>query len=133
MFEFVRCSKNDVRVRSMFDKMVFDTSLLFVSHSVSVLSGHVSLSLVRSHCVSLCLILSLHVSLCLVNFMSHKVLSNYLCLSVSHNVSLCLIMPHCVSSCLIVSNFSSSLSPVSCLVMACPNMSVSCLKKSCLV
>ena len=28
MFEFVRCSKNDVRVRSMFDKMVFDTSLL---------------------------------------------------------------------------------------------------------
>ena len=27
MFEFVRCSKNDVRVRSMFDKMVFDTSL----------------------------------------------------------------------------------------------------------
>ena len=29
MFEFVRCSKNDVRVLSMFDKMVFDTSLLF--------------------------------------------------------------------------------------------------------
>ena len=28
MFEFVRCSKNDVRVRSMFDKMVFDTSLV---------------------------------------------------------------------------------------------------------
>ena len=27
-FEFVRCSKNDVRVRSMFDKMVFDPSLL---------------------------------------------------------------------------------------------------------
>ena len=27
MFEFDRCSKNDVRVRSMFDKMVFDTSL----------------------------------------------------------------------------------------------------------
>ena len=27
-FEFVRCSKNDVRVRLMFDKMVFDTSLL---------------------------------------------------------------------------------------------------------
>ena len=26
-FEFVRCSKNDVRVRSMFDKMVFDPSL----------------------------------------------------------------------------------------------------------
>ena len=25
MFEFVRCSKNDVRVRSMFDKMVFAT------------------------------------------------------------------------------------------------------------
>ena len=25
---FVRCSKNDVRVRSMFDKMVFDSSLL---------------------------------------------------------------------------------------------------------
>ena len=29
-FEFVRCSKNDVRVRSMFDKMVFDPSLLFL-------------------------------------------------------------------------------------------------------
>ena len=28
LFEFVRCSKNDVRVRSMFDKMVFDPSLL---------------------------------------------------------------------------------------------------------
>ena len=28
-FEFVRCSKNDVRVRLMFDKMVFDPSLLF--------------------------------------------------------------------------------------------------------
>ena len=28
MFEFVRCSKNDVRVRSMFDKMVFDPSLV---------------------------------------------------------------------------------------------------------
>ena len=27
MFEFVRCSKNDVRVRSMFNKMVFDPSL----------------------------------------------------------------------------------------------------------
>ena len=27
MFEFVRCSKNDVQVRSMFDKMVFDPSL----------------------------------------------------------------------------------------------------------
>ena len=27
-FEFVRCSKNDVRVRSMFDKMVFDPSLV---------------------------------------------------------------------------------------------------------
>ena len=27
-FEFVRCSKTDVRVRSMFDKMVFDPSLL---------------------------------------------------------------------------------------------------------
>ena len=26
-FEFVRCSKNDVRVRSMFDKKVFDSSL----------------------------------------------------------------------------------------------------------
>ena len=30
MFEFVRCSKNDVRVRSMFDKMVFDPSLIKV-------------------------------------------------------------------------------------------------------
>ena len=29
-FEFVRCSKNDVRVRSMFDKMVFDPSLLHI-------------------------------------------------------------------------------------------------------
>ena len=27
MFEFVLCSKNNVRVRSMFDKMVFDPSL----------------------------------------------------------------------------------------------------------
>ena len=27
-FEFVQCSKNDVRVCSMFDKMVFDPSLL---------------------------------------------------------------------------------------------------------
>ena len=27
-FEFVRCSKNDVRVRSMFEKMVFDPSLV---------------------------------------------------------------------------------------------------------
>ena len=26
-FVFVRCSKNDVRVRSMLDKMVFDPSL----------------------------------------------------------------------------------------------------------
>ena len=29
-FEFVRCSKNDVRVRSMFDKMVFDISLILI-------------------------------------------------------------------------------------------------------
>ena len=28
-FEFVRYSKNDVRVRSMFDDMVFDPSLIF--------------------------------------------------------------------------------------------------------
>ena len=28
MFEFIRCLKNDVRVRSMFDKMVFDPSLV---------------------------------------------------------------------------------------------------------
>ena len=27
-FEFVRCSKNDVPVQSMFEKMVFDPSLL---------------------------------------------------------------------------------------------------------
>ena len=27
-FEFVRCSKNDVRVCSMFDRIVFDPSLL---------------------------------------------------------------------------------------------------------
>ena len=30
-FEFVRCSKNDVRIRSMYDKMVFDPSLLSTS------------------------------------------------------------------------------------------------------
>ena len=29
-FKFVRCSKNDVRVRSMFDKMVFDPSLAMI-------------------------------------------------------------------------------------------------------
>ena len=29
-FEFVRCSKKDVRVRSMFDKMVFDPSLVLI-------------------------------------------------------------------------------------------------------
>ena len=29
-FEFVRCLKNDVRVRSMFDKMVLDPSLISV-------------------------------------------------------------------------------------------------------
>ena len=28
MFEFVRCSKNNVRVGLMFDEMVFDTSLI---------------------------------------------------------------------------------------------------------
>ena len=27
MIEFVRCSKNDVQVCSMFDKMVFETSI----------------------------------------------------------------------------------------------------------
>ena len=27
MFDFIRCSKNDVTVRSMFDKMVFNPSL----------------------------------------------------------------------------------------------------------
>ena len=27
-FEFIGCSKNDVQVHSMFDKMVFDPSLL---------------------------------------------------------------------------------------------------------
>ena len=30
MFKFVRCSKNDVRVRSMFEKTVFDPSLNFI-------------------------------------------------------------------------------------------------------
>ena len=39
MFEFVQCSKNDVRVRSMFDKMVFDTSLGISKHFL-FLSGH---------------------------------------------------------------------------------------------
>ena len=34
MFEFVRCSKNDVGVRSMFDKMVFDPSLVFARPSL---------------------------------------------------------------------------------------------------
>ena len=28
MFEFIQCSKNDVRVQSMFNKMVFDPSLV---------------------------------------------------------------------------------------------------------
>ena len=30
MFQFVGCSKNDVRVLSMFDKMVFDPLLLLI-------------------------------------------------------------------------------------------------------
>ena len=34
MFKFVRCLKNDVRVRSMFDKMVFDPSLVFKRYYV---------------------------------------------------------------------------------------------------
>ena len=33
-FEFVRCSKNDVRVRSMFEKMVFDPSLTFCDRRI---------------------------------------------------------------------------------------------------
>ena len=40
-FEFVRCSKNDVRVRSMFDKMVFDPSLL-LRHIVTILDFRVN-------------------------------------------------------------------------------------------
>ena len=32
-FEFVRCSKNDVQVRSMFDKIVFDPSLIKLSQA----------------------------------------------------------------------------------------------------
>ena len=32
MFKFVQCSKNDVQVRSMFDKMVFDPSLTIRQH-----------------------------------------------------------------------------------------------------
>ena len=35
-FEFVRCSKNDIRVRSMFDKMVFDPSLSLICKELSV-------------------------------------------------------------------------------------------------
>jgi len=35
--EFVQCSKNDVRVRSMFDKMVFDPSLDSKNQSVEIL------------------------------------------------------------------------------------------------
>ena len=31
-FEFVQCSKKDVPVRSMFDKMVFDPSLIFTNY-----------------------------------------------------------------------------------------------------
>ena len=40
-FEFVRCSKNDVRVRSMFDKMVFDPSLgyAWATRKVSLVVG----------------------------------------------------------------------------------------------
>ena len=38
-FEFVRCSKNDVRVRSMFDKMVFDPSLLIIIAQTDRLSS----------------------------------------------------------------------------------------------
>ena len=34
-FEFVQCSKNDVRVRSMFDEMVFDPSLE-LNHALSI-------------------------------------------------------------------------------------------------
>jgi len=30
-FEFIQCSKNDVQVRSMFDKMVFDPSLVKIT------------------------------------------------------------------------------------------------------
>ena len=40
-FEFVQCSKNDVRVCSMFDKMVFDTSL-------AVMEGNTKSSIIRS-------------------------------------------------------------------------------------
>ena len=36
MFEFVRCSKNVVQVPSMFDKMVFDPSLVFSLFSESI-------------------------------------------------------------------------------------------------
>ena len=36
-FEFVRCSKNDVRVRTMFDKMVFDTSLRILEKVMSMI------------------------------------------------------------------------------------------------
>ena len=36
MFEFVRCSKNDVRVGSMFDKMVFDPSLKSIKNQSSM-------------------------------------------------------------------------------------------------
>ena len=40
MFEFVRCSKNDVRVRSMFDKMVFDPSLGIVDQTLKGFLGN---------------------------------------------------------------------------------------------
>ena len=42
MFEFVWCLKNDIRVRSMFDKMVFDPSLVLVCKILTyqqILSG----------------------------------------------------------------------------------------------
>ena len=45
-FEFVRCSKNDVQVRSMFDKMVFDPSL---SHTENTSQGY----LIRAKTVKL--------------------------------------------------------------------------------
>ena len=41
-FKFLRCSKNDVRVRSMFDKMVFDPSLLVrsISKKLGLMKGN---------------------------------------------------------------------------------------------
>ena len=60
-FEFIHCSKNDVQVRSMFDKMVFDPSLLLftfwqylqvVDRSQTPSSKHIELKITRERVTS---------------------------------------------------------------------------------